>query len=166
MPWSCSVSEISTQPCRRCSNWKQRRTIKSMILLSHARSWKEAVEGWFKPHHFLFSSFSLRLVLPSSSQKWQKNQLDIKMYLGGVVQVWLAFLMECIFVSHFPHNDAFVLLNSKKFRSITRVELFFSYFGPRTHSGHHDCASSHLYLLSSLYVLNYHSVCIFFSDML
>lgn len=36
----------------------------------------------------LFSvSFGFRLVLPSSSPRWQKNQIDIKMYLNGVVQV-------------------------------------------------------------------------------
>lgn len=32
--------------------------------------------------------FFVRLVLPSSSPRWQKNQIDIKMYLSGVVQVW------------------------------------------------------------------------------
>ncbi|KAM6928547.1 nucleolar complex protein 2 homolog [Lycodopsis pacificus] len=32
-----------------------------------------------------------KLVLPSSSPKWQKNQVDIKMYLGGVVQ-----LLSCL----------------------------------------------------------------------
>lgn len=32
-------------------------------------------------------SFFVRLVLPSSSPRWQKNQIDIKMYLSGVVQV-------------------------------------------------------------------------------
>lgn len=36
----------------------------------------------FNPHA-LFP----RLVLPSSSPKWQKNHIDIKMYLSGVVQV-------------------------------------------------------------------------------
>lgn len=39
-----------------------------------------------------FSCFLVRLVLPSSSQKWQKNLIDIKMYLGGLVQVCSGFL--------------------------------------------------------------------------
>uniref|UniRef100_A0A7N6FFV6 Nucleolar complex protein 2 homolog n=1 Tax=Anabas testudineus TaxID=64144 RepID=A0A7N6FFV6_ANATE len=38
------------------------------------------------------------LVLPSSSQKWQKNQIDIKMYLGGVVQL-LSSLTESTVIS-------------------------------------------------------------------
>ena len=33
-----------------------------------------------------------RLVLPSSSPKWQKNQIDVKMYLSGVVQVCFVVL--------------------------------------------------------------------------
>ena len=33
------------------------------------------------------ADFFVRLVLPSSSPRWQKNQIDIKMYLSGVVQV-------------------------------------------------------------------------------
>lgn len=33
------------------------------------------------------ASYVVRLVLPSSSPRWQKNQVDIKMYLSGVVQV-------------------------------------------------------------------------------
>lgn len=37
-----------------------------------------------------FFSSPPRLVLPSSSPRWQKNQIDIKMYLSGVVQAcWL-----------------------------------------------------------------------------
>lgn len=47
-----------------------------------------AVERWFLT---LFSVL-LRMVLPSSSPKWQKNQIDIKMYLSGVVQVCSGFL--------------------------------------------------------------------------
>uniref|UniRef100_A0A7N5ZT73 Nucleolar complex protein 2 homolog n=1 Tax=Anabas testudineus TaxID=64144 RepID=A0A7N5ZT73_ANATE len=39
-----------------------------------------------------------KLVLPSSSQKWQKNQIDIKMYLGGVVQL-LSSLTESTVIS-------------------------------------------------------------------
>ena len=38
-----------------------------------------------------FLCFVLRLVLPSSSPKWQKNHIDIKMYVSGVVQVCFAF---------------------------------------------------------------------------
>lgn len=41
----------------------------------------------------LLPLFAPRLVLPSSSPKWQKNQIDIKMYLGGVVQVSAGFLI-------------------------------------------------------------------------
>lgn len=42
----------------------------------------------------LFSlSFGFRLVLPSSSPRWQKHQIDIKMYLSGVVQVWIFTLI-------------------------------------------------------------------------
>lgn len=47
------------------------------------------VERRFSPHSHVLC-FVLRLVLPSSSQKWQKNQIDIKMYLSGVVQVCVA----------------------------------------------------------------------------
>lgn len=57
------------------------------------------VERWFAPHCISFFFFVLRLVLPSSSQKWQKNQIDIKMYLSGVVQVCFAVL--CLWFSHF-----------------------------------------------------------------
>nr|XP_046253701.1 nucleolar complex protein 2 homolog isoform X1 [Scatophagus argus] len=39
-----------------------------------------------------------KLVLPSSSPKWQKNQIDIKMYLGGVVQL-LSSLTEATVIS-------------------------------------------------------------------
>ncbi|XP_074536856.1 nucleolar complex protein 2 homolog isoform X2 [Halichoeres trimaculatus] len=39
-----------------------------------------------------------KLVLPSSSPKWQKNQIDIKMYLGGVVQL-LSSLTESTVIS-------------------------------------------------------------------
>uniref|UniRef100_A0A665UE36 NOC2-like nucleolar associated transcriptional repressor n=1 Tax=Echeneis naucrates TaxID=173247 RepID=A0A665UE36_ECHNA len=39
-----------------------------------------------------------KLVLPSSSPKWQKNQIDIKMYLGGVVQL-LSCLTEATVIS-------------------------------------------------------------------
>ncbi|XP_029290895.1 nucleolar complex protein 2 homolog isoform X2 [Cottoperca gobio] len=39
-----------------------------------------------------------KLVLPSSSPKWQKNQVDIKMYLGGVVQL-LSCLTEATVIS-------------------------------------------------------------------
>nr|XP_057939201.1 nucleolar complex protein 2 homolog [Doryrhamphus excisus] len=39
-----------------------------------------------------------KLVLPSSSKKWQKNQIDIKMYLGGVVQL-LSCLTEATVIS-------------------------------------------------------------------
>ncbi|KAM6981493.1 nucleolar complex protein 2 homolog [Tautogolabrus adspersus] len=39
-----------------------------------------------------------KLVLPSSSQKWQKNQIDIKMYLSGVVQL-LSCLTESTVIS-------------------------------------------------------------------
>lgn len=36
-----------------------------------------------------------RLILPTSSPRWQKNQLDIKMYLSGLVQV--CFVCVCVF---------------------------------------------------------------------
>ncbi|KAM8755206.1 nucleolar complex protein 2 homolog [Acanthopagrus schlegelii] len=39
-----------------------------------------------------------KLVLPSSSQKWQKNLIDIKMYLGGLVQL-LSCLTESTVIS-------------------------------------------------------------------
>ncbi|XP_053173168.1 nucleolar complex protein 2 homolog [Scomber japonicus] len=39
-----------------------------------------------------------RLVLPSSSPKWQKNQIDVKMYLSGVVQL-LSCLTEATVIS-------------------------------------------------------------------
>lgn len=39
-----------------------------------------------------------KLVLPSSSPKWQKNQIDIKMYLSGVVQL-LSCLTESTVIS-------------------------------------------------------------------
>ncbi|XP_060913812.1 nucleolar complex protein 2 homolog [Labrus mixtus] len=39
-----------------------------------------------------------KLVFPSSSQKWQKNQIDIKMYLSGVVQL-LSCLTESTVIS-------------------------------------------------------------------
>nr|XP_020470412.1 nucleolar complex protein 2 homolog isoform X2 [Monopterus albus] len=39
-----------------------------------------------------------KLVLPSSSSKWQRNQIDIKMYLSGVVQL-LSCLTEATVVS-------------------------------------------------------------------
>ncbi|XP_068589995.1 nucleolar complex protein 2 homolog [Cebidichthys violaceus] len=39
-----------------------------------------------------------KLVLPSSSSKWQKNQIDIKMYLSGVVQL-LSCLTEATVIS-------------------------------------------------------------------
>ncbi|XP_047462764.1 nucleolar complex protein 2 homolog [Mugil cephalus] len=39
-----------------------------------------------------------KLVLPSSSQKWQRNQIDIKMYLSGVVQL-LSCLTESTVIS-------------------------------------------------------------------
>uniref|UniRef100_A0A8C9X4P2 Nucleolar complex protein 2 homolog n=1 Tax=Sander lucioperca TaxID=283035 RepID=A0A8C9X4P2_SANLU len=39
-----------------------------------------------------------KLVLPSSSPKWQKNQLDVKMYLSGVVQL-LSCLTESTVIS-------------------------------------------------------------------
>uniref|UniRef100_A0A3Q3G9G9 NOC2-like nucleolar associated transcriptional repressor n=1 Tax=Labrus bergylta TaxID=56723 RepID=A0A3Q3G9G9_9LABR len=39
-----------------------------------------------------------KLVFPSSSQKWQKNQIDIKMYLSGVVQL-LSCLTETTVIS-------------------------------------------------------------------
>ncbi|XP_053704439.1 nucleolar complex protein 2 homolog isoform X2 [Synchiropus splendidus] len=39
-----------------------------------------------------------KLVLPSSSQRWQKNQTDIKMYLSGVVQL-LSCLTESTVIS-------------------------------------------------------------------
>ncbi|XP_068997211.1 nucleolar complex protein 2 homolog [Embiotoca jacksoni] len=39
-----------------------------------------------------------KLVLPSSSKKWQKNQVDIKMYLSGVVQL-LSCLTEASVIS-------------------------------------------------------------------
>lgn len=45
----------------------------------------------FCRHNSLFAFLFPRLVLPSSSPKWQKNQIDIKMYLSGVVQVCLHF---------------------------------------------------------------------------
>ncbi|XP_070766512.1 nucleolar complex protein 2 homolog isoform X2 [Enoplosus armatus] len=39
-----------------------------------------------------------KIVLPSSSPKWQKNQIDIKMYLSGVVQL-LSCLTEATVIS-------------------------------------------------------------------
>ncbi|KAM9350349.1 nucleolar complex protein 2 homolog [Symphorus nematophorus] len=39
-----------------------------------------------------------KLVLPSSSPKWQKNQIDIKMYLSGIVQL-LSCLTESTVIS-------------------------------------------------------------------
>ncbi|XP_041654332.1 nucleolar complex protein 2 homolog [Cheilinus undulatus] len=39
-----------------------------------------------------------KLVLPSTSHKWQKNQIDIKMYLSGVVQL-LSCLTEATVIS-------------------------------------------------------------------
>lgn len=39
-----------------------------------------------------------KLVLPSSSPKWQKNQIDIKMYLSGIVQL-LSCLTEATVIS-------------------------------------------------------------------
>ncbi|XP_054636159.1 nucleolar complex protein 2 homolog [Dunckerocampus dactyliophorus] len=39
-----------------------------------------------------------KLVLPSSSKKWQKNQIDVKMYLSGVVQL-LSCLTEATVIS-------------------------------------------------------------------
>lgn len=46
--------------------------------------------------HLTSPCFILRLVLPSSSPKWQKNQIDIKMYLSGIVQVCFAAFFWCL----------------------------------------------------------------------
>jgi len=54
-----------------------------------------AVERWFSSHFCFFCSV-LRLVVPSASPKWQKNQIDVKMYLSGVVQVCFAPRFKCL----------------------------------------------------------------------
>lgn len=48
-------------------------------------------------YNFVFNCI-FRLILPSSSPRWHKHQIDIKMYIAGVVQVdffYLDYLSLC-----------------------------------------------------------------------
>lgn len=96
MLWSCSASKISTELCRGCLTWSQIKTKKStkstiFTLVSFLIDCLGVAEKREKKTCLLISLFVLRFVrrsvLPSSSPRWQKNQMDIKMYLSGVVQV-------------------------------------------------------------------------------
>lgn len=64
-----------------------------------------------------------RLILPSSSPKWQKNQLDIKMYLSGLVQVYLICGFVCLFIylclSVLNHTETVPVFNM-----LTEILLF------------------------------------------
>lgn len=91
-PWSCCVSETSTLPCRRCSTWSQIR-IKTSMEMSRILI-QNLLVHIFCHQHSLTCTFFPRLVLPSSSPRWQKNQIDIKMYLSGVVQACWLFWRE------------------------------------------------------------------------
>lgn len=92
-PWSCSASETCIQPCRGCSTWGQINEQKGKKKMSHLLVSHFAGGLNVKVVHvslfFLCFVSLLRIVLPSSSPKWQKNQIDIKMYLSGLVQVCL-----------------------------------------------------------------------------
>lgn len=97
MLWSCSVSKISTELCRGCLTWSQiksKKSTQSTFAPARLISYWSRRCFWGKTvNSFLVFVLCLahRSVLPSSSPRWQKNQIDIKMYLSGVVQVRLCF---------------------------------------------------------------------------
>ncbi|KAG7520319.1 nucleolar complex protein 2-like [Solea senegalensis] len=49
-----------------------------------------------------------KLVLPSSSPKWQKNQIDIKMYLSGVVQLLSCLTESTVITAVLRHANQLV----------------------------------------------------------
>ncbi|KAJ8016480.1 hypothetical protein DPEC_G00007650 [Dallia pectoralis] len=64
-----------------------------------------------------------KLVLPSSSPKWQKNQVDIRMYLSGIVQL-LSCLTEATVISavlrHANQLVPYYLCNPKQCRHLLK----------------------------------------------
>uniref|UniRef100_A0A673A967 Uncharacterized protein n=1 Tax=Sphaeramia orbicularis TaxID=375764 RepID=A0A673A967_9TELE len=71
--------------------------------------------------------FVSRLVLPSSSPKWQRNQIDIKMYLSGIVQL-LSCLTEATVISavlrHTNQLIPYYLCLPKQCRHLVKVKLW------------------------------------------
>ncbi|KAF4078105.1 hypothetical protein AMELA_G00195580 [Ameiurus melas] len=49
-----------------------------------------------------------KLILPSSSPKWQKNQLDIKMYLSGLVQLLSSLTQSTVIAAVLHHANQMV----------------------------------------------------------
>uniref|UniRef100_A0A673A7J2 Uncharacterized protein n=1 Tax=Sphaeramia orbicularis TaxID=375764 RepID=A0A673A7J2_9TELE len=68
-----------------------------------------------------------KLVLPSSSPKWQRNQIDIKMYLSGIVQL-LSCLTEATVISavlrHTNQLIPYYLCLPKQCRHLVKVKLW------------------------------------------
>ncbi len=70
----------------KCWSWKlQRKARKSNSFVPPAVQ----IDVWISQISLrnIVLIFIFRLILPSSSPRWQKNQIDIKMYIAGVVQV-------------------------------------------------------------------------------
>lgn len=70
----------------KCWSWKlQRKARKSNSFVPPAVQ----IDVWISQIslHNIVLIFIFRLILPTSSPRWQKNQIDIKMYIAGVVQV-------------------------------------------------------------------------------
>ncbi|XP_066526508.1 nucleolar complex protein 2 homolog [Hoplias malabaricus] len=49
-----------------------------------------------------------KLIMPSSSSKWQKNQLDIKMYLSGLVQLLSSLTQSTVIAAVLRHANQMV----------------------------------------------------------
>ncbi|XP_060794278.1 nucleolar complex protein 2 homolog isoform X2 [Neoarius graeffei] len=50
-----------------------------------------------------------KLILPSSSPRWQKNQLDVKMYLSGLVQLLSSLTQSTVIAAVLRHANQMVL---------------------------------------------------------
>lgn len=147
MLWSCSASKISTELCRGCLTWRQIKTKKStkstiFTLVSFLIDCLGVAEKREKKTCSLISLFVLRFVrrsvLPSSSPRWQKNQMDIKMYLSGVVQVCsllhvsLCFsplrFQACVFLwgRYMKYRDSFLWIFALKLFLASQLQLLSS----------------------------------------
>ncbi|XP_062872277.1 nucleolar complex protein 2 homolog [Trichomycterus rosablanca] len=49
-----------------------------------------------------------KLILPSSSPRWQKNQIDVKMYLGGLVQLLSSLTQATVIAAVLRHTNQIV----------------------------------------------------------
>uniref|UniRef100_A0A671MD85 Nucleolar complex protein 2 homolog n=1 Tax=Sinocyclocheilus anshuiensis TaxID=1608454 RepID=A0A671MD85_9TELE len=77
-------------------------------IINYFLYYKSEVYNYQISSHNIVLICVFRLILPSSSARWQKNQIDIKMYIAGVVQLLSSLTQSTVVAAVLRHANQMV----------------------------------------------------------